>query len=117
MFDGTDTVLVIGAHPDDEVLGVGGTMAKHAAAGDEVHSLIVTEGTTHQYGDEQLIEQKRSDAQKCADRLGIAGVHFGELPDMRLDYTPHVEVNAIIEKVCDKIQYLTKHPRLAVSAA
>jgi len=36
---------------------------------------------------------------------------------MRLDYTPHVEVNAIIEKVCDKIQYLTKHPRLAVSAA
>ena len=104
MFDGTDTVLVIGAHPDDEVLGVGGTMAKHAAAGDEVHSLIVTEGTTHQYGDEQLIEQKRSDAQKCADRLGIAGVHFGELPDMRLDYTPHVEVNAIIDKVCDKIK-------------
>jgi len=37
MFDGTDTVLVIGAHPDDEVLGGGGTMSKHSIAGDEVH--------------------------------------------------------------------------------
>ena len=104
MFDGTDTVLVIGAHPDDEVLGVGGTMAKHAAAGDDVHTLIVTEGTTHQYEDEELVAQKRSHTRECADRLGIAEVHFGELPDMRLDDMPHVEINAVIEKVCDSVE-------------
>ena len=103
MFDGKDTVLVIGAHPDDEVLGAGGTMAKHAAAGDEVHTLIITEGTTHQYGDDQLITQKRSDARRCADRLGIDEVHFGELPDMKLDNIPHVDINAVIEDVCDAI--------------
>jgi LmbE family N-acetylglucosaminyl deacetylase len=104
MFDGTDTVLVIGAHPDDEVLGVGGTMAKHTAAGDEVHTLIVTEGTTHQYDNEELIAEKRRDARECADQLGITEVHFGELPDMRLDETPHVEINAIIEEVCNSIE-------------
>lgn len=103
MFDGDDTVLVVGAHPDDEVLGAGGTAAKHAAAGDEVHALIVTEGTTQQYDDEDLVEQKRRDARACADRLGVTDVHFGDLPDMRLDDVAHVEVNAVIEAVVDDV--------------
>jgi LmbE family N-acetylglucosaminyl deacetylase len=104
MFDGDDTVLVVGAHPDDEVLGAGGTMAKHADAGDEVHVLVVTEGTTQQYDDEDLIAQKRRDARACADRLGASEVHFGDLPDMRLDDVAHVEVNAVIEEVCGAVE-------------
>ena len=103
MFDGDDTVLVVGAHPDDEVLGAGGTMARHAEAGDEVHVLIVTEGTTQQYDDEDLIERKRRDARACAERLGVTDVHFGDLPDMRLDDVAHVEVNAVIEEVCEAV--------------
>jgi len=98
-----NTVLVVGAHPDDEVLGAGGTMAKHAAAGDEVHALIVTEGTTEQYGDDSIIEQKREEARTCARTLGVETVHFGNLPDMRLDDVPHVEVNAVIESVVSDI--------------
>ena len=39
-------VLVVAAHPDDEVLGCGGTIAKHADAGDQVQVLIVAEGAT-----------------------------------------------------------------------
>ena len=39
-------VLVIAAHPDDEVLGCGGTIAKHADNGDEINILIVSEGST-----------------------------------------------------------------------
>ena len=39
-------VLVVAAHPDDEVLGCGGTIAKHADAGDQVQILIVAEGAT-----------------------------------------------------------------------
>jgi LmbE family N-acetylglucosaminyl deacetylase len=90
-------VLCVGAHPDDEVLGVGGTLAAHAAAGDEVHVLILTEGATAQYDDPSMVEQKREEARACADRLGVEAVHFGDLPDMRLDDVPHVEVNAIVE--------------------
>jgi LmbE family N-acetylglucosaminyl deacetylase len=103
MFDGDETVLVVGAHPDDEVLGAGGAMARHADAGDEVHALIVTEGTTQQYDDEDLIERKRRHARACADRLGATGVRFGDLPDMRLDDVPHVEVNAVVEAACEAV--------------
>ena len=39
-------VLVIAAHPDDEVLGCGGTIARHADSGDQVQVLIVAEGST-----------------------------------------------------------------------
>ncbi len=103
MFGSEQKVLVIGAHPDDEVLGAGGAIAKHVAAGDEVHTLIVTEGTTAQYDDETLIEQKRDETRACADVLGVTKTHFGDLPDMRLDDVDHVEVNAVIEAVCDEI--------------
>jgi LmbE family N-acetylglucosaminyl deacetylase len=104
MFNGGHTILVIGAHPDDEVLGAGGAIAKHAAAGDEVHALIVTEGTTAQYDDKSLIEQKRRDARACADVLGMTDIHFGDLPDMRLDDVAHVEVNTVIEEVCAEVE-------------
>jgi LmbE family N-acetylglucosaminyl deacetylase len=103
MFEGDNTVLVIAAHPDDEVLGVGGTIAKHTDSGDDVHILIVTEGTTHQYDDTELIEEKKRQAELCADTLGASTVHFGDLPDMKLDQIPHVEVNSVIENVCDEI--------------
>jgi LmbE family N-acetylglucosaminyl deacetylase len=104
MFGNGQTILVIGAHPDDEVLGAGGVIAKHAAADDEVHTLIITEGTTEQYDDESLIERKRDEARACADVLGVTATHFGDLPDMRLDEVAHVEVNAVIEAVCEEIE-------------
>lgn len=104
MFDGDNIVLVVGAHPDDEVLGAGGAIAKHAAAGEEVHILILTEGTTQQYDDDSLVQQKQEEARRCADHLGAKAVHFGDHPDMRLDEVPHVEVNAVIERICDEIE-------------
>ncbi len=42
-------VLVIAAHPDDEVLGMGGTIALHTGAGDDVRVLVVTDGSSTQY--------------------------------------------------------------------
>lgn len=98
------TVLCVAAHPDDEVLGAGGTLAKHADAGHEVHVLIVTEGATAQYDDPELVEEKVEAAEECGERLGVETVHFGELPDMHLDSTPHVEVNAAIEDCVETVE-------------
>lgn len=98
------TILAVGAHPDDEVLGPGGTLANHADAGHEVYVLIVTEGVTQQYDDPSIVEQKREETQDCADRLGVTDVRFGDLPDMRLDDVPHVEINAVIEAAIEAIR-------------
>lgn len=86
------------------VLGAGGTIARLDAAGDDVHVLIVTEGTTQQYDDEALIEAKRESAEQAADALGVKSLRFGNLPDMRLDDIPHVEVNAVIEAAVDEFE-------------
>jgi LmbE family N-acetylglucosaminyl deacetylase len=95
-------VLVIACHPDDEVLGVGGTIAKHTKIfGDEVHVLILTEGCSSQYRHldnvETLIENKREEARQANGILGVSKVDFANLPDMRLDSLSHTQVNQIIE--------------------
>ncbi|MEF9946666.1 MAG: PIG-L deacetylase family protein [Lachnospiraceae bacterium] len=101
-------ILVIAAHPDDEVYGMGGTMAKLAAQGHEIHVLIVTDGCTSQYrNDSKLTEillRKRKEAQGANALLGTTLVHFGEFPDMKLDIIPHIEVNALIENSIDEIK-------------
>lgn len=101
-------VLVIAAHPDDEVLGCGGTIARLCNEGVECHLLIVTDGSSSQYRDSdhlhEIIEAKKLETKNCADRLGFKSIHYGELPDMKLDQTPHIVINQVIEKVIDEIQ-------------
>ena len=101
-------VLVIAAHPDDEVMGLGGTIAKLSAQGVECHLLIVTDGSSSQYRESdhlcEIIEAKKIETNNCADTLGFRSIHYGELPDMKLDMTPHIVINQVIEKVIDEVQ-------------
>lgn len=92
-------VLVFAAHPDDEVLGMGGTIALHASAwGDEVRIVCLTDGSSTQYPDDPARgEQKNEEARRAAAALGVADYVHLDLPDMRLDTLPHVEVNAAVE--------------------
>jgi LmbE family N-acetylglucosaminyl deacetylase len=104
-------ILIIAAHPDDEVYGVGGTIVKHVQAGDEVFVCMLTEGTTTQYrhqmkDDElnRLIEQKKQETLKAAEILGIKEVFFCDLPDMKLDMLSHADVNYPIEECVKNIK-------------
>lgn len=101
-------VLVIAAHPDDEVYGMGGTIRKLSSKGNEVHVLIVTDGCTAQYKDDpnlnEILDRKKQEAKEANLLLGVKEVHFGQLSDMRLDTIAHIEVNAVIEKVVNNIQ-------------
>ncbi len=98
-----DRVLIIAAHPDDEILGAGGTIAKYAMSGARISLLIVTDGSTSQYRNdsqlEQILQTKKEETRCAADVVGISDIFYGGLPDMGLDATKHVAVNEVIEKV------------------
>ena len=92
-------ILVCAAHPDDEVLGMGGTIALHALRGDDVRVVCVTDGSSTQYPDDtERRAQKNREAQAAAAALGVSDYVHLDLPDMRLDTVPHVEVNRIVEE-------------------
>ena len=108
-------VLVLAAHPDDEVLGMGGTLCLHAAEqGDEVRVVCVTDGSSTQYpGDTEVRERKNEEARAAAEVLGVTDYVHLDLPDMRLDTLAHVELNAVVEgqirDVAPEVVY-TPHP-------
>jgi LmbE family N-acetylglucosaminyl deacetylase len=92
-------VLVLAAHPDDEILGMGGTIALHFERGDEVRIVCVTDGSSTQYpGDTALGERKADEATRAAAELGVEDYVHLALPDMRLDTLAHVEVNRPVEQ-------------------
>lgn len=96
-------VLVIAAHPDDELLGLGGTVARHAADGDEVTAVIVSEGASSRYqggADETL----RASARAAAAVLGTREVRFLGLPDQQLDARPILEVIRPIEEAVSALR-------------
>jgi LmbE family N-acetylglucosaminyl deacetylase len=107
-------VLVLAAHPDDEILGMGGTIAVHADRGDEVRIVVVTDGSSTQYpGDADIRSRKEAEALRAAAELGVTDYVHLDLPDMRLDTLPHVEVNRVVEEhvaeVAPEVVY-TPHP-------
>ena len=92
-------VLVIAAHPDDEVLGMGGTIAVHSERGDVVRVVVVTDGSSTQYPDDAATRaRKEEEARRAAAELGVTDYVHLDLPDMRLDTLAHVEVNTIVEE-------------------
>lgn len=108
-------VLVLAAHPDDEVLGMGATIALHSGfRKDEVRVVCVTDGSSAQYTAESgLRERKDAEALRAARELGVADFVHLDLPDMRLDTIPHVELNGIVEQHVAEFQpdlVYTPHP-------
>jgi len=93
-------VLVFAAHPDDEILGMGGTIGVHASVRDDaVRIVCVTDGSSTQYpGDSAKRAQKEDEARRAANELGVDDYVHLDLPDMRLDTLAHVEVNRVVQE-------------------
>lgn len=99
----THRILVVAPHPDDEVLGVGGTIAKAVAAGAEVHVAIVTKGMPPAF-DEEFIATGRREALEAHARLGVARTHFLDLPAAALDTLEHRQLNARLAAVVREVR-------------
>lgn len=99
-------VLCVAAHPDDEVLGCGGTLARHAAAGDEVHVCLVAEGLTSRPGaaDTGQLGELADTARRADALLGVRETALLGLPDNRLDELLRLDVIQRIEQVVDRVR-------------
>ena len=96
-------VLVIAPHPDDEVLGCGGTIARHVSEGDNVYVAVVTKGTSPMFAPE-LIEQGREECKKANSYLGVKEVLFMDFPAARLEEVPRHEFNDAFIKLIQRIK-------------
>ncbi len=95
-------ILVVAAHPDDEILGVGGTIRKHIDNGDTVFALILGEGQTSRWTNRELADQKvvqelHKDSMKAANVIGFKEIFFESLPDNRFDSVTLLDVVKIVE--------------------
>ena len=96
-------VLVIAAHPDDELLGLGGTVARHAAAGDEVTCVVVSEGASSRY-ESGADEALRASGRAAAAILGTRELRFLGMRDQYLDGMPIIEVTRPVEAVVRELR-------------
>ena len=96
-------ILVIGAHPDDEVLGLGGTLARHVKNGDEVFPLICADGSQVRYAEEERENLKLACMKSCAE-LGLQAPEFLGFPDQKLDTFSQIELTQAIEERIQKYQ-------------
>ena len=102
-------ILVIAPHPDDEVLGCGGTIVKYAKQGHEVYLCIVTEAYLPDWS-EEFIKQRPKEINQAAKLLGIKKTYLLGFPTVKLDVIPQKELNqailAVIREVKPRIVYL-----------
>ena len=98
-------VLVLAAHPDDEVLGCGGVIQKYKKDNSEVYVCIITDGSSSQYkNNDEIAKQKDKECVAANKLLGVNEVIRLNFPDMNLDTVPHFKLNLKIEEVVEKIK-------------
>ena len=100
--------LIIAAHPDDEVLGCGGTIAKLASEGVLVHVAFLADGVFSRASgqkDQQIeLKDRRTAAQQACKILGVKSVSFGDFPDNKMDVSPLLDIVKAVEELISKHQ-------------
>ena len=102
-------VLIIAAHPDDEILGMGGTILKHTSQKDNVTIVYMATGITARRSSNEIksneekkfqkkILELRKDSLKAANLLNVKNVKFYDFPDNQMDSITLLNVVKAIEK-------------------
>ncbi len=99
-------VLVIAPHADDEILGVGGTIAKHIDSGDQVSVAILTGHgeKEHPIYPKSVWEAVRNEARMAMEYLGVAKLIFEEIPAVLVSEEPIYKLNKITSNIIEQVK-------------
>ena len=95
-------ILIIAAHPDDEILGCGGTIAKYCRT-HEFYVLVLTSGAEMRY-DKSMEDKLRKQTISAGQLVGINTSYLENLPNQQLDNIPILTITQIIEKYIEQIE-------------
>lgn len=103
------TILVVAAHPDDEILGVGGTIARKVAEGQKAYALILGEGQTSRWDNRNLVESSvieklHENTLEAAKIIGYSKVFFENYPDNRFDSVDLLDIVKTVEQYIRMLQ-------------
>ena len=96
-------VLVLAPHPDDEVLGCGGTIAKHAREGAEVYLCVVTKAYPPEWPEDE-IKARKEEVLRVNGILGITKTLFLDFPTVKLDTVPQKDLSESIARIIDEVK-------------
>ena len=98
-------VLIVAAHADDEVLGCGGTIARHVAEGDVVNVVFMADGVGSRGDGETYQHQRRNQARdEALEILGVSECNALDFPDNRMDSVPLLDVVQALEPIIEQVQ-------------
>lgn len=90
------------AHPDDEIIGCGGTLLKHREQGDNITLVYLTDGvSSRQTGQVDKIEHRNKMAMQIGNELNAEQVFFNFI-DNQMDQEPLLNITKAIESITDK---------------
>ncbi len=96
-------ILVIAPHPDDEIIGVGGTIAKRVKEGHEVYVCVVTKGQPPMFSPEST-RQSRAECRAANAMLGVKEIIFLDFPAVMLETVPRHEFNGKMMEMVERIR-------------
>jgi len=97
-------IVVISAHPDDEILGVGGTLLKHKKNGDKIYWLITTNIFENQGFSKERIISRQKEIKKISEALSVEKVFMLDYPTMSLSTSSLIEMVPKISKIFTEIE-------------
>jgi LmbE family N-acetylglucosaminyl deacetylase len=105
-----EKVIVISAHPDDEVLGCGGTLLKHKHEGDEIHWIIITGVFEKQGYTKEIIQNRQQEIEKINNLIGVSSIHQLNYPTMSLNSASLnkliPQISTIFKKINPEVIYV-----------
>ena len=103
-------ILIVASHPDDEVLGCFGTVARLIKEGYEAYTLILGEGKTSR-DEQRVVEDRKEDIEilnteinKANDTIGIKKIFVESFPDNRFDSVDLLDIVKVISKIKEEVK-------------